>query len=126
MMLRHILIADDEAAVRDVLVELVRHFDPGEQYTVSTASDGSQVLKMMTRDRPDLVLLDHRMPGMTGLDVLRQIRETHPRVRVILISGAMEAGEVAEAMRNGVFSYVPKPLDPGYLQALIAVALPPS
>jgi CheY-like chemotaxis protein len=121
---RRILIADDEPAIRDILVECVNGFDHGQAYAVSTASDGPDALEAVKRDRPELVLLDHNMPGMTGLEVLKKILQFDPGIRVVMITGTMNDGDAAEALKSGAFSYVPKPFDLQYIDALIALALP--
>lgn len=122
---RRILIADDEPAIRDILVECVKQSKHGQEYAVTTASDGSDALQAIKRERPDLVLLDHNMPGLTGLEVLRQIHQIDPGIRVVMITGTMNDGDAAEALKMGAFSYVPKPFDLQYIDALIALALPP-
>jgi two-component system, NtrC family, nitrogen regulation response regulator GlnG len=122
---RRILIADDEPAIRDILVECVKQSKHGQGYAVSTASDGSAALEAITRERPDLILLDHNMPGMTGLEVLKQIHQIDPSIRIVMITGTMNDGDAAEALKRGAFSYVPKPFDLQYIDALIALALPP-
>jgi CheY-like chemotaxis protein len=121
---RRILIADDEPAIRDILVECVAQSKHGQNYVVSTASNGLEALQLVKRDRPDLILLDHNMPGMTGLEVLRQIHGIDPAIRVVMITGTMNDGDAAEALKSGAFSYVPKPFDLQYIDALIALALP--
>ncbi len=124
MSLRRILIADDDPEIRDTLVELVSQLAHGQDYAVSTASDGPDALRAVKRDHPDLVLLDHTMPGMTGLEVLKRIHRIDPGIRVIMVTGQLNNGDAAEALRGGAFSYVPKPFDLRYLDALVAMALP--
>ena len=121
---RRILIADDEPAIRDILVECVAGFNHGHAYAVSTAADGPAALEAVKRDRLELVLLDHNMPGMTGLEVLKHILQFDAGIRVVMITGTMNDGDAAEALKRGAFSYVPKPFDLQYIDALIALALP--
>jgi len=61
---------------------------------------------------------------MTGLEVLKHILQFDPGIRVVMITGTMNDGDAAEALKSGAFSYVPKPFDLQYIDALIALALP--
>ncbi len=122
--LRRILIADDEPDIRDRLVALLSQFKHGQDYAVSTASDGPAALQAVLRERPELVLLAHNMPGMTGLELLKRMHRIDPGIRVILITGTLNTGDVAEALKHGAFSCVPKPVAGQYIDALVAIALP--
>ena len=124
MSLRRILIADDEPDIRDKLVALLSQCKHGQDYAVSTASDGPAALQAVLRERPDLVLLHHNMPGMTGLELLTQIHRIDPGIRVIMVAGELNNGDAAEALKRGAFSYVPKPFAVQYIDALVAIALP--
>ncbi len=102
-----ILIADDEQAVRSSLERLLEF----ESYRVVQAADGPSALDLV-RDRPvDLVLLDIKMPGMDGLEVLSQLHHEHPQLPVVIISGHGTIQTAVEATRLGAFDFIEKPID---------------
>ncbi|HEU4930084.1 MAG TPA: sigma-54 dependent transcriptional regulator [Candidatus Krumholzibacteria bacterium] len=102
-----ILIADDEQAVRSSLERLLEF----ESYRVIQAADGPSALDLV-RDRPvDLVLLDIKMPGMDGLEVLAQLHQENPQLPVVIISGHGTIQTAVEATRLGAFDFIEKPID---------------
>ena len=102
-----ILIADDEQAVRSALERLLEF----ESYRVIQAADGPSALDLV-RDRPvDLVLLDIKMPGMDGLEVLAQLHQENPQLPVVIISGHGSIQTAVEATRLGAFDFIEKPID---------------
>ena len=78
-----ILVIDDEAAIRDSLRMILEY----EDYQFTGASSGQEGLTLVQRDRPDLVLLDIKMPGMDGMEVLRKLRALDETLPVVMISG---------------------------------------
>jgi DNA-binding NtrC family response regulator len=114
-----ILIVDDEAMLLDILAE---HFI-NASYEVETAASGVDALTSVVRGRPDVVLLDIKMPRMSGIEVLKDILKIDPTITVIMVSGASDVGVTAEAFRHGAFAFVPKPFDFRYLLHLIAVSV---
>ena len=78
---------------------------------VSIALRGEEALEILADARFDLVILDLNMPGMSGLDVLRQIRSSHPSPAVILLTGQGSTRDGIEGMRLGAFDYLTKPVD---------------
>ena len=73
--------------------------------------DGESALKAVAEDEPQAMVLDVMMPGMKGLDVLQRVREEHPAVQVILLTGQGKTRDGIEGMRHGAFAYLMKPLD---------------
>jgi DNA-binding response OmpR family regulator len=78
-----ILVIDDEAAIRDSLRMILEY----EDYAFSGASSGQEGLALVQRDRPDLVLLDIKMPAMDGMEVLRKLKRSTTTLPVVMISG---------------------------------------
>jgi DNA-binding NtrC family response regulator len=115
---QRILVVDDE---RDIVDTLTEHFET--TYDVAAALDGAHAIKLVRKKRPDLILLDLRMPGLGGLDVLKAVKQIDPKVPVVVITGNADVDVAAEAIAQGAFSYVPKPFDFAYLDHLVAVAL---
>jgi len=90
-----LLIVDDESDIR----EFARNFFKKRKIEVFVASGGAQALDLIARENPDLVLLDVRMEEMSGIEVLRQLRNRHPSVKVIMVSGVEEEETINEVMR---------------------------
>ena len=116
-----ILIVDDELPVRETLAAILREADG--TYQVDSASNGEEALASAFAQRPDVVLLDVRMPGLHGLSVLKFIRGFDASIRVIMVTGYTTDGAFAEAMKAGAFAIIPKPFDGRYIQHLVAAAL---
>jgi two-component system response regulator (stage 0 sporulation protein F) len=117
--LGHLLIVDDEAPVLDVLSE----YFATQGYTVDTAANGADALSAVERLHPDLVLLDVRMPGMDGLEVLRKLRELDQRLAVIMVTANEDVALARETLKIGAFDYVSKPFDFRYLDRAVAAGL---
>src|SRR5947208_3557028 len=117
--LGRILVVDDEAPVREVLSE----YFTSQGYTVHEASGGKDALAAIRRDRPDLVLLDVRMPGIDGVEVLRRIRELDDALAVIMVTANEDAALARETLQLGAFDYVGKPFDYVYLDRAVSAAL---
>jgi len=105
--LRTILIADDEIAIAQILAELVRR----EGLTPVIATDGVSAVEAVTRSRPDVVLLDFRMPGMNGMEVLRHVKRLDENLPVVLITAYAEVRGAVEAIHAGAFDYLAKPFN---------------
>ena len=112
----YILIVDDDAGVLEVLREHVTHMG----YSVQTASDGEAALSAVLSQRPDLVILDLKMPGMSGFDVLKEIREIDDTIPIMMVSGESDHSVIGETLKKAVFAFVPKPIDARYLHHLVA------
>ena len=115
---KRILVVDDEPQLVQLIVE---HF-ADSPYQVDTACNGIQALDAVSLRRPDLVLLDINMPGLNGLEVLKEIKKLDASITVIMVSGNTDVAVTADAIRNGAFSYVPKPFDFRYLRHFIAAS----
>lgn len=116
--LGRILVVDDEEPVRDVLCE---YFE-SQGFGVEAAPDGEAALAALGRLRPDLVLLDVRMPGIDGVEVLRRIRRADPDVPVIMVTANEDVALAKEMLKLGAFDYVAKPFDFSYLDRGVSEA----
>jgi DNA-binding NtrC family response regulator len=102
-----VLVVDDEQAVRESIRMILEY----EKYSVKFAKDGRTALETLRSDPADLVLLDIKMPGMDGLEVLQEIRRQWPVLPVIMISGHGTDETAREAGRLGAYEFLPKPPD---------------
>jgi two-component system nitrogen regulation response regulator GlnG len=114
-----LLLIDDEV---DVQYSFRRIFDAPD-IEIATASSGEEGLRLIPNFKPDLVMMDVRMGGMTGLETLRRIRATDRKLIVILMTAYGTTQTVIEAMKLGAYDYLLKPFDVPKLKALVANAL---
>jgi two-component system response regulator HydG len=101
----HILVVDDDPQMRMSLAHLLRR----EAYTVSEAGSGEQAVSLLGREAFDLVITDLHMEPLSGLDVLRQIKQTHPHTEVIVVTAFGSIETAVDAMKLKAFDYVTKP-----------------
>jgi DNA-binding NtrC family response regulator len=119
MATRRVLVVDDEAEVRSALTDILRAMRCTDTLEVEGAADGQAGLDAVVRQRPDLILLDLQMPRMSGLTLLKHIREVESRVPVIVISATEDTKIAAEALRHGAVAYIPKPFDARHVEMLV-------
>jgi DNA-binding NtrC family response regulator len=110
-----VLIVDDEEDFRDIFALLIERMG----YQAVTAADGREALTLLETNPCDLALIDFQMPHMNGLELLREVRRTNPKIEVIFITGFGTVPSVVEAMKLGVFDYVTKPLNLDEIEELI-------
>ncbi len=115
----HLLVIDDEQAICWGLAQLGQRL--GHQ--VQTASSAEQGLDLARRQRPDLVLLDVRLPGMDGLAALPKLRELAPATPVVVMTAHGDLSTAVEAVRQGASDYVAKPFDLAQIERIIARSL---
>lgn len=108
-----IAIADDHPVVRRGLSQFIAD-EPGLDI-VAECADGESALAAVAQHAPDVLILDLRMPGMGGLDVLRRLEGLHPEVRVVVLAGNINDDEVMEVMRLGAKGVVLKEMAPTLL-----------
>jgi DNA-binding NtrC family response regulator len=101
----NILIVDDEEVLQDILTSLIRR----EGHHPISAATGEEALGLLEREEVDLVLLDLMLPGMRGMEVLREIRRRDTDQVVVVITAFSSIESAIEAMREGAFHYIPKP-----------------
>lgn len=117
---RKILVVDDDARLTSLLDEYFTR----RGFAVLTAKSGREALERVEKDRPALVLLDIRMPGMDGVEVLRQIKARAPQVEIIMITALKDRALASKSLALGARDYVTKPVDLTYLERLIFTQLP--
>jgi two-component system nitrogen regulation response regulator NtrX len=117
--MKTILVIDDEEGIR----ESVRMILEYEKYEVHVASDGETGLALVQKNSPDLVLLDVKMPGIDGLEVLQRLRQRSADLPVVMISGHGTIETAVEATKRGAFDFLPKPLDRDKLLVTVRNAL---
>src|SRR5215467_12398658 len=100
-----ILVIDDEGAIRDSLRMTLEY----EGYEFIGAATGHEGMALAERDAPDLVLLDVKMPGMDGLEVLDRLRTSYEALPVIVVSGHGTISTAVEATKKGAFDFIEKP-----------------
>jgi len=110
-----ILVIDDEPILRDSLEIALKT----SGYEVTTARTGEEGLEIFQRENPDLVLLDHWLPGINGDDVLRQIKERDPEIPVIIMTAQGSIELAVNSMKIGAFDFLVKPFDLDQIEALV-------
>ena len=102
-----VLVVDDESDIRSSLRMILEY----EGYELSEASSGEQALERLDTERPDVVLLDIKMPRMDGLEILARVKQSDPALPVVVISGHGTIATAVEATRLGAFDFMEKPLE---------------
>ena len=111
-----LLIVDDEQGILDV----VSRFAERAGFDVTVCADGRAAIALITTRRPDLVMVDLRMPEVGGLDILRAIRDVDAHCQAVLMTGYASVDTAVEAVKLGAMDYLSKPLDFGRLDQLLA------
>ena len=101
-----ILIVDDEPLTRQSLYEILKY----EGYSVNTANDGREALGVIEKQKPSVIITDLKMPGLDGLSLLKEIRNKDKNIAVVLITAFGTIENAVEAMKEGAFDYVTKPI----------------
>jgi nitrogen regulation protein NR(I) len=117
--MERILIVDDDSSMRYSLNRMLE----GQGLGVSLAKNGIEALERFAQDQPDLVVMDIKMPGKSGLEVLREIKERDPKALVILMTAFGTTETAIEAMKFGAFDYILKPFDIPQMRGLVERAL---
>src|SRR5512136_647934 len=117
--MERILIVDDDQSMRYSLNRMLE----GQGLQLSLAKNGPEALERFEQDRPDLVVMDIKMPGRSGLEVLREIKEKDPKALVILMTAFGTTETAIEAMKYGAFDYILKPFPIPKMKDLIEKAL---
>jgi PAS domain S-box-containing protein len=102
-----IMVVDDEESFRMVVRMLLEK----KEHTIIEAASGGEALKKIEVEKPDLILLDVMMPGMTGLQVLKEVKHKHPEIDVIMVTAYGNLERAIEALRLGAYDFIQKPMD---------------
>ena len=114
-----ILVVDDDIFV----CKMLRKFLIEKGLRVVEAHNGDEAMEVFSRERPDVVLLDIRMPGKDGLETLAELKALYPEASVIMVTAVHEEGPAKQAMAAGAFDYITKPIDPDYLELSLMTKL---
>jgi DNA-binding response OmpR family regulator len=107
----HVLLVDDEIAFTKVLAKVLEH----QGFVTSSAASAGEALEFLQMVEPDVIVLDVRMPGLSGVDALPRIRAVCPRAPVILLTGHATLDDAARAVEQGAFDVLHKPCDTAIL-----------
>ncbi len=110
-----ILVVDDELLIRDLLYD----FFSGQGWNISVAENGEKALDIINSNKIDLVLSDIRMPEMDGLTLTSRVKESHPEIPIVLMTGFPSVDTAVTALRSKVEDYVIKPFNINQLYKLV-------
>jgi DNA-binding NtrC family response regulator len=113
-----ILVVDDE----EIVIQSCLRVLSGGGFQVDAVRDGLEALRAVDENGYDVLILDIKMPKMNGMEVLQRVKEAHPDIDVIMITGLHEIETAVQAMKLGAFDYLPKPFEPEELELVVARA----
>ena len=114
-----IVIIDDDPAILELMLQVSRRLG----HVASAHATGRQGLAAVEAEKPDLLLVDLKIPDWNGLRIIEECRKRHPEMAVVMVTGYGSVETAVEAMKLGAFDYLTKPFDPEDLQRIIAKAL---
>lgn len=97
---------DDDPSIRELFAEAL-----GDDYELETFEDGAEGMDAINENPPDVLILDLRLPGKGGLEVLEEVQEKHPEIQVVMVTAHQDVQSAVKAMKLGAFDYVVKPFD---------------
>jgi len=114
-----ILIVDDE----DIVVRSCLRALAAEGRVIDSATNGAEALERVEAARYDVLVLDIMMPNVDGLEVLQRVKESHPDIEIVMVTGLSQIDTAVRSMKLGAFDYIPKPFDPEELRLVVERAL---
>src|SRR4030042_1164858 len=114
-----ILIVDDDEAMLDACSQILTR----EKYVAVVAETGEKGLALLKKEIYDLIILDLKLPGISGMELLKKIKEETPEIPVVMITGFATVESAIEAMKSGAFDYIMKPFPPDELRVVVKKAL---
>src|SRR6478735_3765071 len=112
--LKTVLVVDDDEGMRDTLTAILKR-----EYRVLRVGSGEAALPVLNKEDVDLLLLDVRLPGISGFEVLRIVKENYSLIEVIMISAIQEIETAVQAMKHGAYHYITKEFDYDQLRSLV-------
>jgi DNA-binding NtrC family response regulator len=109
-----VLVVDDDEGMRDTLAAVLKH-----DFRVLKVASGESALGLLSKEEVDIVLLDVRLPGITGLDVLRIIKENYSLIEVLMISAVGDVETAVQAIKNGAYHFITKEFDYDQMRSLV-------
>ena len=114
-----VLVVDDDSDIREILKDRLE----SSGYRVLVAPSGKEGLELVEKQSPQMVLLDIEMPGMSGLEVLKEIRRREIDVTVVMITAYGTIERAVQAMKEGAYDFIPKPFEPEHITLVVQKAL---
>ena len=111
-------IVDDEESIREICTSALE-----DSFFIETFPNGSEALLALNSDKPDLIITDIKMPGLSGLDLLQKVSEKYPGLPTIVITAHSDIDNALSAYKGGAFEYLPKPFDVDKIRSLALKAL---
>ena len=111
-------IVDDEESIREICKSALE-----DSFNIETFPNGSEALLALNSDKPDLIITDIKMPGLSGLDLLQKVSDKYPGLPTIVITAHSDIDNALSAYRGGAFEYLPKPFDVDKIRSLALKAL---
>ena len=119
LMSARILVVDDE----EIVIRSCLRILEGSDYQIEVGHDGREALQKVEQNGYDILILDIMMPNIGGMEVLRRVKESHPDIDVIMITGLSQIDTAVQAMKLGAFDYISKPFEPDELKMVVQRAL---
>jgi len=114
-----ILIVDDKRANRNILAQELAH----QGYAVETAANGAEALEKTASLRPDLIILDYMMPDLSGIDVLKKLRQREENTPVVMVTAYGTVEKAVEAMKEGAYDFITRPFEADHVTMVVQKAL---
>ena len=112
-----ILVVDDEVWACDPISKFLKE----KGYDVVVSHSGEDALEKLRNLKPDIILLDIKMPGMDGMEVLRRVRQFDDKIGIIMVTAIKDNGEAKDAIAKGADEYITKPIDLNHLEECVLV-----
>jgi two-component system, chemotaxis family, chemotaxis protein CheY len=115
-----VLIADDSAFMRTIIKNYIKEFS---EIQIIEAEDGKDAISKFSATIPDVVFLDMIMPGLSGLEVLKEIKKVNKKSRIIMVTSVGQSKVIEEALKNGAERYITKPFKAEEIKKIIQQSL---
>ena len=107
-----IMVVDDELEI----CAFLKSFFEERMYEVIVATSGEEALRKVEKERPQVILLDLKMPGRDGIEILKELKQKYPKTKVIMVTAVETSDKIEQAIRLGADNYITKPLSLEYLE----------